>query len=211
MPRLVFVSDTHGLMDRMAIPDGDILVHAGDGTGSGRLPELVAWNAQMQRLPHAHKVFIAGNHDFAFERTPEAARAVMTAGHYLQDSGVTLMGLRFWGSPWQPWFHDWAFNLARGEPLARQWALIPPSVDVLITHGPPLGVGDRCFDGRHVGCADLRDAVLRLQPRVHVFGHIHEAYGEAVLGTTRCINASSCNEDYQPVQPPVVVDLPAAE
>lgn len=85
--------------------------------------------------------------------------------------------LRFYGSSWQPWFYDWAFNLQRGTEIRAKWEQIPIDTDVLITHGPPYGFGDRITRGEHVGCLDLLDAVVKIQPRLHIFGHIHEGYG----------------------------------
>ena len=126
---------------------------------------------------------------------------------YLQDSGVELMGLRIWGSPWQPVFFNWAFNLPRGEPLRARWALIPNDTDVLVTHGPPMGHGDMTSEGTRVGCEALLDAIQRVCPRLHIFGHIHEDHGVSWEGETACINASVCSLRYEPTQPPLGADL----
>src|SRR6185369_13852794 len=100
------------------------------------------FDAWLGTLPHREKVVIAGNHDFLFEQRPAEARALITNAVYLEDEAYEAGGLKIWGSPWQPWFFDWAFNLRRGEALARKWALIPPGTDLLVTHGPPMGIGD---------------------------------------------------------------------
>lgn len=204
--RIVALSDTHGKHDAIAVPDGDLLVHAGDFTGRGREPEIRAFDAWLGRLPHRWKVVIAGNHDFAFERTREA-RGWITNAIYLQDGLAEVGGLRVWGSPWQPRFFDWAFNLDRGAPLAEKWALVPTGVDVLLTHGPPMGILDVTAGGEAVGCEALTAALARIRPRLHVFGHIHEAYGTLERDGTRFVNASSCDLSYRPVQAPVVIDL----
>ncbi len=206
--RVVCLSDTHDRLDRIEVPDGDLLVHAGDLTMRGELDQLRAFDAQLAALPHPHKVVIAGNHDFAFERDPEAARACITAATYLEDEEVEVAGLRIYGSPWQPWFHDWAFNLQRGAALAEKWARIPEGLDILLTHGPPAGYGDRCYDGRRVGCADLLVAIERARPRFHIFGHIHEDAGRWQHGPTTLVNACNCTLRYKPTQPPVVLDIP---
>lgn len=107
--RLVLLSDTHNLHASLGtLPEGDVVLHAGD---------------------------ISGNHDFLFERNPGVAEALVPANvTYLRDSGVEIEGLKIWGSPWQPWFGDWAFNLDRGRRLAEKWALIPEEVNVLFGH-----------------------------------------------------------------------------
>ena len=205
--RVVLLSDTHGCHWDVTVPDGDVLVHAGDATNAGDLKELRDFERWLSTLPHPHRVVIAGNHDWAFERRPKLARATLASATYLQDSVVELAGLRFYGSPWQPEFCNWAFNLPRGPALAAKWAAIPADVDVLVTHGPPHGVLDQTFDGRGVGCRELRRALDRVTPAVHVFGHIHEARGVAEVGRTLCVNASICDLGYEPSRAPFVVDV----
>jgi len=205
--RLVILSDTHSRHHKLEVPEGDLLIVAGDVTSRGHLDEVREFDRFLGRLTHPHKIVIAGNHDFCFERTPQAARALITNATYLEDEGCRVGGLQVWGSPWQPWFHDWAFNLHRGAPLRAKWDLIPVDVDVLITHGPPHGFGDLCYDGRRVGCEDLLVRVRELQPRLHCFGHIHEAYGLFRDGETTLVNASTCDLRYRPLNPPVVIDI----
>ncbi len=204
--RIVCISDTHSKHSQLKIPDGDLLLHAGDATGRGGREEIGAFNAWLGSLPHRHKVIISGNHDFGFERNPEA-RSWITHAVYLQDEEVTIEGLRIYGSPWQPWFFNWAFNLKRGPELAAVWAKVPAGIDVLLTHSPPLGVLDRLDTGEPVGCEELTKALTRIRPKLHVFGHIHEAYGMVERDGIVYVNASSCNLKYRPVNPPVVVDL----
>ncbi len=204
--RLVVLSDTHGLHDRMEVPDGDVLIHSGDMTNRGELHEVRAFDAFLARLDHRHKLVIAGNHDFCFERQPAAARELLRHAVYLEDEAAEVEGVRFYGSPWQPWFYDWAFNLERGAEIRAKWALIPDDVEVLITHGPPLGHGDVTARGDAVGCADLLERIRQVRPRYHLFGHIHEAFGTSTDGTTTYVNASTCDLRYRPVNPPVVLD-----
>ncbi len=154
---------------------------------------------------------MAGNHDFLFQREPERARALLGEVVYLQDAGASVGGLRVWGSPWQPWFHDWAFNLPRGIALAERWALVPDALDVLVTHGPPHGILDRTAQGERVGCEELERALGRIRPRLHLFGHIHEAYGAERRGATLFVNACQCDLRYRPENPPVVVDWDGSE
>ncbi len=205
--RLVCLSDTHNRHRRVQVPDGDLLVHAGDFTIQGTAEETAEFNAWLGTLPHRHKIVIAGNHEFLFEHEPLRARELLTNALYLEDAAAVINGLRIWGSPWQPEFGDLAFNLPRGEWIAAKWKLIPAETDILITHGPVYGHVDVVKGGRHVGCRDLLDAVRRVRPRLHVAGHIHQAYGRSEADGTRFVNAAICNESYEPVNAPIVVEL----
>jgi Icc-related predicted phosphoesterase len=205
--RIVAISDTHGLHENLVIPDGDILIHAGDLTREGSFSDVREMERLFAGLPHSHKLVIAGNHDFCFEQMPERCREIMPSVTYLQDQAVKIGGLRFYGSPWTPWFHSWAFNLQRGFPIRKKWLAIPRDTDILITHGPPLGIGDLTLEGEQTGCEDLREIIDLIQPRLHIFGHIHEGAGVYREGQTTFVNASSVNRSYQPVHAPIVIDL----
>lgn len=191
MLRLVVMADTHLYHHDLEVPDGDVLIHAGDMTRSGTLEQLAEVADWLRAMPHRHKLVVAGNHDRALELEPEPARAVFDGLTYLQDESVTLEGVKFYGSPWQPAFHSWAFNVPRGPELARIWARIPDDTDVLITHGPPRGIGDRCGMEERAGCEDLRARVEQVAPRLHVFGHIHQDRGRWTLGPTTYVNATT--------------------
>lgn len=209
--KLVCISDTHGMHRQIEqVPDGDVLIHAGDSLGVGTLEELADLDDWFASLPHRHKILVAGNHDWCFEEQPEAARNLVRNAIYLQDSGVELDRVRFWGSPWTPLFHDWAFNRERGEPIAECWARIPPETDVLITHGPPWGVLDTVRDHLrlvNVGCEELARRLESLPAHTHIFGHIHECHGQKAVDGRLFVNASTCDDWFQPVNPPLVVDI----
>eukprot|EP00591_Stephanopyxis_turris_P012404 CAMPEP_0195530426 /NCGR_PEP_ID=MMETSP0794_2-20130614/33312_1 /TAXON_ID=515487 /ORGANISM="Stephanopyxis turris, Strain CCMP 815" /LENGTH=217 /DNA_ID=CAMNT_0040661941 /DNA_START=316 /DNA_END=969 /DNA_ORIENTATION=+ len=205
------------------IPYGDVLIHAGDFTCMGGKAEIVRFCEWIATLPHPQKIVIAGNHELTldaagfekrrnkFESTAENRRLVKEcpAFSYLEDSGVDIGGYHFYGSPWQPEFHEWAFNLPRGGPCAEVWDRIPTETDILITHGPPLGHGDKCQDGTRAGCVDLLATITeRVKPLYHISGHIHEGYGVTTNGMTTFINASTCNFFYRANNPAVVFDLP---
>lgn len=223
--RIVLISDTHGSHDSIPIPDGDLFIHAGDLTSSGKSSEVIAAARWLASLPHPHKIAIAGNHDFLFERSPgEAVALLQNAGvTYLQDSGIQIGGLSLYGSPWQPEFMNWAFNVPRGG-LSRYWDGIPSGLDILITHGPPYGILDQSIPGasrllaawedkehfagsEHLGCEELLSAIKRTRPRIHAFGHIHGGYGTTRKDQTIFYNASACNQFYEPVNKPWVIDL----
>lgn len=212
--RIVCISDTHGMHEEIKhIPDGDLLIHGGDSLGIGGIVDLEDFNYWLGTLPHEHKVLIAGNHDWCFQTRSERARAIVTNATYLEDSGITIGGFYFWGSPWTPRFRDWAFNLDRGEPLSKQWQRIPLNTDVLVTHGPPAGIRDTVvtpIGEEHVGCVDLRNRLSELKNlKAHVFGHIHEGYGSEVREdmSLRFVNASTCTGWYEPSNPPIVFDI----
>lgn len=209
--RLVLISDTHMRHDELELPECDVLIHAGDFSGWGSQEDLEDFLRWLPTCPAREKVFIAGNHDFICEEKPAQVHALAReAGvHYLADEEAVACGLRIWGSPITPRFCDLAFNRDRGPAIRTHWERIPQGVDVLVTHGPPWGLGDLTYDGELVGCEDLLDRVRQLQPRLHVFGHIHEAHGEYSLPglPTRFLNVSTCPLKGRRLRPPTVVDL----
>lgn len=217
--KLVAISDTHNRAEQVVIPDGDVLVHAGDLTMNGSRGEMeraARWLGSLRARFRA-VVAIPGNHDFAAESDPAGSRALFEGYGitWLVDEPAVVDGVTFYGSPWQPWFLDWAFNFPRddgGAAARAAWAKIPADVDVLVTHGPPHGILDETAgpDTERVGCPHLLAAVRERRVGVHVFGHIHEAYGQARHGDTLFVNASTCNLKYAAVQPPVVFAIPDA-
>ncbi|NIM95851.1 MAG: metallophosphoesterase [Anaerolineales bacterium] len=202
--KIVAISDTHGKHWNLDVPNGDILIHAGDLTTTGILEDVEDFNGFLGEQPHPAKIVVAGNHDFCFEREPEKSAALLTNAIYLQDQAVEIGGIRFYGSPWQPWFFDWAFNLKRGPEIRAKWDLISEGTEVLITHAAPYGCGDRTSRGQHMGCRDLLDVVESIRPRVHIFGHIHEGVGMMVNEHTTFINASICDVRYEIANEPLV-------
>lgn len=222
--RLVCISDTHSMHTKIpgGVPPGDVLIHAGDFTGRNNkiaVGEFLEWLAS---LPHPHKILIAGNHDGVLEAEPDWSAAALAeicpAVHYLCDTGCEIDGVKFFGQPWTPEFLNWHFMVPRGEPAANKWALIPSDTDVLITHGPPHGILDQCPEWHpkmprdrrpliSVGCEELGLAVNRLQPRVHVFGHIHEGHGRVEKDGTLFVNASCLDGRYRPTNAAQVVDI----
>jgi Icc-related predicted phosphoesterase len=209
--RIVCISDTHERHDEIALPAGDVLLCAGDITAHGNLVSLQRFAKWMNRQPHRYKVLVAGNHDFCFQERAADARTLMREVapdvRYLEDESLRIDGVSVWGSPWQPRFYDWAFNLDRGKPLAEKWALIPEDTDILVTHGPPFGTLDLTPNGMRVGCEALAERLTTLNVRLHVFGHIHHSYGVIERGGTISVNAAICDEQYRAAHEPIVVDL----
>lgn len=186
--RVVCISDTHELHRELSLPDGDLMIHAGDITFFNSISKIRDFNDWLGELPHPHKVVIPGNHDRAF-RQDLRIRSMISNAVLLINDGVRLCGLNIWGSPVT--CDDAAYGHTKPEERASLYAIIPDGTDILITHGPPLGIRDRerGSDERR-GCPQLREAVMRLKPRLHVFGHVHAGYGVAQNKATVFVNAS---------------------
>lgn len=221
--KIVTISDTHLQHEKhkINIPSGDILIHAGDATWTGRPEEIEVFSKWFHSFPHKYKVFIAGNHDILFEKNEEAAltcyrQYANETSYYLNDSFVVINGIKIYGSPYQPEFgYDWAFNRRRGQDIEHIWKNIPSDTNILVTHGPAYGYGDSIphvilGDERidKVGCFDLLRHVKRVKPRYHIFGHIHSGYGvfkDNEFDITY-INCSICDEEYVAWHDPIVFD-----
>lgn len=209
--KITLISDTHGKHNspKLQLPtDSEMIIHAGDFTSMGTLEQVNDFLQWYSNLPCKHKVLIGGNHDFLLERNPTLFQSLLPDNLiYLENESVKIEGIKIWGSPITPWFYDWAFNRERGEDIRRYWEQIPEDVDILVTHGPPYMQGDRTSRGESVGCEDLLEFVLKIKPKYHVFGHIHEAYGTTQNEYTTFINASCLNLNYQMVNAPVCIDF----
>lgn len=207
--RLVCISDTHTKHRKLGdLPAGDVLIHAGDLTYDGNFHKLRAVTDWLRSQPHRHKVVIGGNHDLTLQQRPRQARTHFYDLAYLNEQTVEIEGLIVFGTPWSPTFLNWAFNADLGDQCRFHWEKIPLNTDILVVHGPPHGYGDRCEDGRRVGCPDLTATIERIRPKLVVCGHIHESYGvyETPWGT-KVVNASVLNARYLVANAPVVVDL----
>lgn len=216
MTKIIFTSDTHCQHAQVKIEQCDILIHCGDSTATGTIPEIKSFLSWFEQQPAAFKLCCAGNHDFLFERDPVMARMLLSEHptiDYLQDSMnhsmIRLPGdLKIYGSPHQKIFHNWAFNLSDSE-LKKKWEMIPEGIDILVTHSPPYGIMDFAQSGDHIGCRSLKYEVMnRVKPKIHVFGHNHEGYGTYKFEDTLYINASTCDRKYRPTNPPIIVELP---
>ncbi len=205
--KLVLLSDMHGLYGSISIPNGDLLICAGDFSNTGALDEISQFNKFLGKLPHRYKVVIAGNHDTMLE-TYSYSRNLLSNCTYLQDELIVVEGIKIYGTPWQPEFCNWAFNLKRGKELRDKWSLIPEDTDILVTHGPPMGIQDKISKYEEsLGCSDLLDRVKIVQPSLHIFGHIHGSYGSVEIGRTKYINASICTEEYMATNLPVELEI----
>lgn len=224
--RIITVSDTHTFTEDLEVPYGDILIHSGDATFHGYSHEVKAFGKWFRSQPHMYKIFVAGNHDTSFEDSPIKARQWFfdtkskvpeelcvsedKSTIYLQEQSVTLEvdgeKISIYGAPHQPWFYDWAFNVRGDANLKAIWDKIPKGIDVLVTHGPPYKLRDTNVQGEHCGCRELRKAIQRVRPKLHVCGHIHEGYGVSRWGDTLIANSSICTARYQPTNEPLVFE-----
>jgi Icc-related predicted phosphoesterase len=220
--RVTLVSDTHnkhkhvhnkGLGD---LPGGDLIIHAGDISSRGYRHEIVEFAKWYNQLEYKHKVFIAGNHDWGFQNNVDEVMehlAYYEGVTYLQDRMRTIRHedsvINIYGTPWQPEFYNWAFNLPKNGPgLASKWESIPEDTDILVTHGPAFGILDTVERRRqdHLGCELLTERIAVVKPKIHVCGHIHSGYGYYFNGETHFFNASALNEDYMYAQKPFTFD-----
>ncbi len=212
--KICMISDTHEQHSKVEIPKCDLLIHAGDITGRGALQKLNAFNTWLETLLAdgvvGDVVYIAGNHDISLQDNREVAEGILLSGNYLNNSmayvGPADEQKCVFGIPDQLPFNDLAFNTPEPQ-LARMYKYIPDEVDILVTHGPPLGVLDENNDGHHCGSKSLLDWIKSYQPRLVVCGHIHEGYGIALVDNTLVVNASTCTSDYKPTNQPIVLEL----
>ena len=223
---ITFISDTHGKHNEITkdLPGGDILIHAGDFMNSGWTEmEAIMFLKWFDEINNYNtKIFTAGNYDRWFELQPEEVQGILTGYKtidYLQDEELTLYfdgpngdkpedNVHIYGSPWQPEFFNWAFNLPRnGAEMKARWDAIPSNTDILITHGPPYGYQDiPGGQSIRVGCEMLRHRIDEIRPKIHIFGHIHGSAGYYFNGHTHFINASVLNEQYRYTNIPLTME-----
>ena len=217
---ITFISDTHNkhLYLTKDLPGGDLLIHAGDISSMGYKHEIQKFCDWFNEIDNYDcNVFIAGNHDWGFQKRPEETMSIINSYkwiNYLQDSSMTfysknMKSCNLYGTPWQPEFYNWAFNLPRNsEELQSKWNAIPEDTDILITHGPAWGILDGVIDKRgiHLGCELLAERIQKIKPKIHVCGHIHTGRGIYEKDGTLYINASVLNEQYQYTYNPITID-----
>jgi Icc-related predicted phosphoesterase len=209
MPTICIISDTHGKHRDLVLPKADWIIHAGDVSSLGTIPQISDFLEWYANTDYEKRFLISGNHDFLYERQPELAKGMIPENvTYLESSSVEVDGIKIYGEPRTPWFHNWAFNVHRGDSIKKYWDAIPDDTNILITHGPPKGILDMTIEGEFVGCQDL---TIRLQSlkdiKLVCCGHIHEGRGYYEYADGQLIiNASVLNRSYKLVNKPYVVD-----
>lgn len=213
--KIVIISDTHtmhkGLENKFELPNADTIIHCGDITGLGTehtVREFLKWFNNLNQ--YKYKIFIAGNHDWLFEISPTLAKDVVEEYEniiYLEDNGVKLDGIKFWGTPVSKPFLNWAFNRPE-EKLEQHWKAIPDDTDILITHSAPYKIMDYGpITDHNTGSPSLyREVIERIKPTIHCFGHIHNGYGIYNHESgVKFINASNLDEDYKIKNKPITI------
>lgn len=218
MLKITHVSDTHRKLNEIKIEPCDILIHTGDDD-INFIKDAVNLNRWFKEQPARLKIFVPGNHDWLFEKDYNIGVSSLDEATVLIDKGIEFEGVKIYGTPYQPNFCDWAFNLPRdGKELQAKWDLIPSGIDILLTHTPPYGILDYIPDqDKSVGCKLLLDSLERIKPKFHLFGHIHESYGEDILywyenvkftgKTTKFYNSALLNDEYQLVNKPQIFKI----
>ena len=217
--KILCISDTHtkhNLIRSRLIDNADgtidTIIHAGDISSGGYKGEILKFLEWYNKLPYKNKILIAGNHDFYMEEgKPEDITAMLAEFPniiYLNDSGIEIDGIKFWGSPVQPYFYNWAFNRI-GDAICKHWELIPLDTQVLITHGPVKGILDKTKRNGGVGCPYLLEKLTQLtELKLHICGHIHEAYGRMENEKGQIfVNASVLNANYYMANEPIQVEI----
>lgn len=217
--KILCISDTHNrhkqIPEEWLVP-ADIIIHAGDISGMGYLNEVENFCSWFDSLSkYKHKIFIGGNHDFSLEphrNNHDNAIEIINSYKniiYLKDGSVVIDGVKIFGSPYQPEFYNWAFNLKRGKELQDKWNTIPLDSDIICTHGPVYGLLDMVPNGEFVGCKDLLNSLVTKLDSclLHICGHIHCGYGHAYKYGKTFVNASTVNEMYMVTNKPILIDF----
>lgn len=208
--KIAFISDTHNRENRIRkMPNADVLIHCGDFTMLGNEIETARFLFWFESLKqYKHKILIAGNHDFMFERFPEKAKKMILDSNiiYLNNESVKIDGVNFYGTPYSQVFRTWAFNLEEDD-LKENWKKIPDDTDILITHTPPFGILDETMKNEKLGSKSLKKELKRIKPKIHCFGHIHQGHGIKKTKDTTFINASVMNDWYLTVFDPITITI----
>ena len=231
--RIVALSDQHGHLPE--IPPCDLLLVAGDvcpdriGTSfAGDHPDRQkAWFEEQARpwlaaAPATHRILTWGNHDWCgqscrFEDDSLTATAstslqiLVDEGTRVPASGAAGGSIAVWATPWSRQFEGWAF-MKTPAGLAAVYAAIPDGIDILVTHQPPYGHGDRYEHAGtgvvdQLGSPELLRAISRIRPRLVVCGHLHAGHGRFEYDGIPIWNVSVVDDDYRLVRPPTVIDV----
>lgn len=188
------------------------MIHAGDFSWRGTLEEVIPFLDWFAKQPAKHKILTVGNHEGGFvwhQHDLFKEECKLRDLIFLNDSGIEIDGLKFWGSGWTPTFCNWYWMADRGVQIRQHWNMIPEDTNVLVSHGPPMGILDKLIDGTDVGCQDLMDRILKTPGlKACFFGHIHLHGGRMQeFHGIKFFNCSVCTEEYKPWNPITEVEL----
>lgn len=215
MTRIVATSDTHFPFDNNLIPDGDVLIHAGDLMYRGDPGEWDSRLASFASLKHKTKIYVPGNHDYYPAQYRGIARSTMRregGGTTLNDGadGVVKLGstgLTMLAIPYVTGLHGWAYNVE--EEWLSSWLAYHYAIpDIVISHSPPFRIRDS--DGKQSFGSTAMNRwfyTLQTKPKLWICGHIHESYGTETIEGCTFANVAMCNEQYEQVNPAMVFDL----
>ncbi|CAD8053272.1 unnamed protein product [Paramecium sonneborni] len=222
----VCISDTHCY--NIPLPQGDVLIHCGDFTKSGQKEETLSFIQWLKKQPFKYKIVIAGNHDISMDTenyesklkqihhkvcnfdAQELLQQLKDNCIYLVNQSVIIDGIKIWGSPYSLEFCEWAFQIKKND-SEQFWSQIEKDSDIIVTHGPPLNHGDLVNNWgikKNVGDEELLKQVLKIKPKYHLFGHIHEGYGITEQEGVKFINCSLVNKNLKVSNAPIIFRLP---
>ena len=211
--KLACFSDTHGYHKTLNLPKADGIVFAGDLCAMSTITEIVSFITWFSKLQYKYKIIVAGNHDIQIHSMLNWFLGLLTNTGiiYLQDSGINLKDKKIYGTPWSPIFMNWAFMLYSDE-LEYYYNKIPNGIDLLISHCPPYGILDTSYnvvkmDLEHYGSKELLSVVTKVSPKHHIFGHLHDGYGDIKINNTHYYNVSICNDSYNPIGKVTIIDI----
>lgn len=213
--KIVCLADTHGMHNKINVPDGDILIHCGDIVPNEHPVHYMNFARWFEQFPHQYKILVPGNHDLALEDEPKMFRYDKFI--VLIDSYIKIKGLQIYGTPYQPHFMDWAFNVYSDKKRIGIFNKMPENLDILITHCPPRGILDKNKQGESCGDNVLAEIVKVKKPKYHIFGHIHHSYGmgKHILiddnidkkDIIEYVNCSVLDDDYKLKNKPIVLEI----
>lgn len=217
--KIVCISDVHGKQNKVTIPECDLLISAGDYSFRGETDMIAKFHSWLNKQPAKHIISVQGNHETGVEKDFVLAKSLATSVcpkvHFIDEGLIEIEGYKIWCSAITPYFFNWAWNRYPGEDIQKHWNKIQ-ECDILVTHGPPYGILDSVLERnflvggtteRHCGCPQLLNKIKEIKPKLHIFGHIHPGHGYLVKDGTTFINASICNNEYKPVNKPIIITI----
>ncbi len=190
--KILHISDTHNCHRQLKnLPEADVIVHSGDVSMNGKIEEVLDFLNWFSQLPYGHKLFVEGNHDTSLFKCK--INGLPDNMHFLQDEAIRIGGVNFYG-----------VSMKRSYDSVK--LQIPDDTDVVISHEPPFGILD-FVDEMHYGDGKLMDQLKQLQPRLHLFGHIHPQYGKKTVGLTTFVNSALLGEGFELVNIPQIIEI----